>query len=259
MNYLEYILLGIVQGLTEFFPISSSGHLLLLRKLFGIADGGLIIEVALHLGTLLSILFFWKKFISEKIKETINGDFNYLLIIILGSIPASIIGLLFEDKIKEYFFDINSMDYLIICYIFLTILIFLTKYFINNKGTKISYLAALLIGLAQATAILPGLSRSGLTIFMALLLGLSFKKAMQFSFMLAIPILIFSSTYLIFNNIELLLLDTNFLFELLAGILSSFLIGYSILFILKKIIDEGKFWYFSIYCFMITLVLYYAN
>ena len=99
MSYLEYILLGIVQGLTEFFPISSSGHLLLLRKLFGISDGGLLIEVAMHLGTLLSILVFWKKFISEKIKETIKGDFNYLFTIVIGSIPAGIIGLLFEDII----------------------------------------------------------------------------------------------------------------------------------------------------------------
>ena len=259
MSYLEYILLGIVQGLTEFFPISSSGHLLLLRKLFGISDGGLLIEVAMHLGTLLSILVFWKKFISEKIKEAIKGDFNYLFTIVIGSIPAGIIGLLFEDKIKEYFFDISSVDYLIICYIILTIIIFSTKYFINNKGLTITYLYAFLIGIAQALAILPGLSRSGLTIFMALLLGLSFKKSMQFSFILAIPILIFSSIYLIFSNMSLLMLDISFLMELLVGILSSFLIGYGVLFMLEKIIDKGKFWYFSFYCLFISLVLFYAS
>jgi undecaprenyl-diphosphatase len=94
---------------------------------------------------------------------------------------------------------------------------------------------------------------------MALLLGLSFKKSMQFSFMLAIPILIFSSIYLIFNNMDLLLLDINFLMELLVGILSSFLIGYGILFMLEKIIDKGKFWYFSFYCLFISLVLFYAS
>tara|TARA_B100001142_G_scaffold238086_1_gene236717 strand:+ start:2374 stop:3153 length:780 start_codon:yes stop_codon:yes gene_type:complete len=259
MNYLEYILLGVVQGLTEFFPISSSGHLLLLRKLFGINEGGLLIEVALHLGTLLSILFFWKNFIGEKIQETFKGNFNYLSIIVVGSIPASIVGLLFEDQIKEYFFDISSMNYLIICYIVLTIIIFSTKYFIDNKNSKITYAYAFLIGMAQAMAIIPGLSRSGLTIFMALLLGLSFKKSMQFSFMLAIPILIFSSIYLIFNNMDLLLLDINFLMELLVGILSSFLIGYGILFMLEEIIDKGKFWYFSFYCLFISLVLFYAS
>mgnify|MGYP001565428476 FL=1 len=259
MNYLEYILLGVIQGLTEFFPVSSSGHLLLLRKLFGINEGGLLIEVALHLGTLLSILFFWKNFISEKIQETFEGNFDYLSIIIVGSIPASIVGLLFEDQIKEYFFDISSMNYLIVCYIVLTVIIFLTKYFMDNKNSKITYSYAFLIGIAQAMAILPGLSRSGLTIFMALLLGLSFKKSMQFSFMLAIPILIFSSIYLIFNNMDLLLLDINFLMELLVGILSSFLIGYGILFMLEKIIDKGKFWYFSFYCLFISLVLFYAS
>lgn len=259
MNYLEYILLGVVQGLTEFFPISSSGHLLLLRKLFGIDEGGLLIEVALHLGTLLSILFFWKKFIYQKIKETLKGDFDYLSTIIIGSIPAGFIGFLFEEKIKDYFFDISSMNYLIVCYIVLAIIIFSTKYFINNKNSIITYPYAFLIGIAQAIAIIPGLSRSGLTIFMALLLGLSFKKSMQFSFMLAIPILIFSSIYLIFNNIELLLLDMNFLMELLVGILSSFLIGYGILFMLEKIINKGRFWYFSFYCLFISLVLFYAS
>ena len=259
MNYLEYILLGVVQGLTEFFPISSSGHLLLLRKLFGIDEGGLLIEVALHLGTLLSILFFWKKFIYQKIKETLKGDFDYLSTIIIGSIPAGFIGFLFEEKIKDYFFDISSMNYLIVCYIVLAIIIFSTKYFINNKNSIITYPHAFLIGIAQAIAIIPGLSRSGLTIFMALLLGLSFKKSMQFSFMLAIPILIFSSIYLIFNNIELLLLDMNFLMELLVGILSSFLIGYGILFMLEKIINKGRFWYFSFYCLFISLVLFYAS
>ena len=259
MNYLEYILLGVVQGLTAFFPISSSGHLLLLRKLFGIDEGGLFIEVALHLGTLLSILFFWKKFIYQKIKETLKGDFDYLSTIIIGSIPAGFIGFLFEEKIKDYFFDISSMNYLIVCYIVLAIIIFSTKYFINNKNSIITYPHAFLIGIAQAIAIIPGLSRSGLTIFMALLLGLSFKKSMQFSFMLAIPILIFSSIYLIFNNIELLLLDMNFLMELLVGILSSFLIGYGILFMLEKIINKGRFWYFSFYCLFIILVLFYAS
>jgi undecaprenyl-diphosphatase len=259
MNYLEYILLGVVQGLTEFFPISSSGHLLLLRKLFGIDEGGLLIEVALHLGTLLSILFFWKKFIYRKIKETLKGDFDYLSTIIIGSIPAGFIGFLFEEKIKDYFFDISSMNYLIVCYIVLAIIIFSTKYFINNKNSIITYPYAFLIGIAQAIAIIPGLSRSGLTIFMALLLGLSFKKSMQFSFMLAVPILIFSSIYLIFNNIELLLLDMNFLMELLVGILSSFLIGYGILFMLEKIINKGIFWYFSFYCLFISLVLFYAS
>ena len=259
MNYLEYILLGVVQGLTEFFPISSSGHLLLFRKLFGIDEGGLLIEVALHLGTLLSILFFWKKFIYQKIQETLKGDFNYLSIIIIGSIPTCFIGLLFEEKIKDYFFDISSMNYLMVCYIVLAIIIFSTKYFINNKNSIITYPYAFLIGIAQAIAIIPGLSRSGLTIFMALLLGLSFKKSMQFSFMLAIPILIFTSIYLIINNIELLLLDMNFLMELLVGILSSFLIGYGILFMLEKIINNGKLWYFSFYCLFMSLVLFYAN
>ena len=184
---------------------------------------------------------------------------NYLFTIVIGSIPAGIIGLLFEDKIKEYFFDISSVDYLIICYIILTIIIFSTKYFINNKGLTITYLYAFLIGIAQALAILPGLSRSGLTIFMALLLGLSFKKSMQFSFILAIPILIFSSIYLIFSNMSLLMLDISFLMELLVGILSSFLIGYGVLFMLEKIIDKGKFWYISFYCLFISLVLFYAS
>ena len=127
-----------------------------------------------------------------------------------------------------------------------------------NIDSAFSGLSEKIDAFVNFAAILPGLSRSGLTIFMALLLGLSFKKSMQFSFMLAIPILIFSSIYLIFNNLELLL-DMSFLIELLVGILSSFLIGYSILFMLEKIINKGKFWYFSFYCLFISLVLFYAS
>ena len=133
MEYIEFILLGILQGITEFLPISSSGHLLIGRKIFGINEYGLLIEIVLHLGTLLSIILFWHKDIKEEFKLFINGDKQFTYAIIIATIPASIVGVLFQEYIKEFFFNIESMKYLSFNYLLLSIIIFSSK-FINEKN-----------------------------------------------------------------------------------------------------------------------------
>ena len=146
MEYIEFILLGILQGITEFLPISSSGHLLIGRKIFGINEYGLLIEIVLHLGTLLSIILFWHKDIKEEFKLFINGDKQFTYAIIIATIPASIVGVLFQEYIKEFFFNIESMKYLSFNYLLLSIIIFSSK-FINEKNkSTVIYKYALLIG-----------------------------------------------------------------------------------------------------------------
>mgnify|MGYP001186608106 CR=1 FL=1 len=258
MEYIEFILLGILQGITEFLPISSSGHLLIGRKIFGINEYGLLIEIVLHLGTLLSIILFWHKDIKEEFKLFINGDKQFTYAIIIATIPASIVGVLFQEYIKEFFFNIESMKYLSFNYLLLSIIIFSSK-FINEKNkSTVIYKYALLIGIAQSIAILPGFSRSGLTIVMAMYLGLSFKSATKFSFLLAIPILIFASFDSIYEYFLIINSFDNFNIPLLLGFITSFITGYFILGILKGIIENRKFWYFSIYCFLISLSLFYG-
>ena len=129
MSYIELILLGIIQGITEFLPISSSGHLLIGRSFFAIqADtSGSFIEVFLHGGTLLSILFYWRDDLIYDIKKNIKGESKLFLNIIIGTIPAGIIGLFFKDTIDNYFFDIQNISYLSISYLCLAIILFLNS------------------------------------------------------------------------------------------------------------------------------------
>ena len=258
MEYIEFILLGILQGLTEFLPISSSGHILMGRKFFSISGNGLLIEIVLHLGTLLSILVFWYKDIIDEFKSFLGGNKKFLYSIIIGTIPAATVGLLLNDFIKTTFFNIESMNYLALNYILLTIVIFSSKYITENNKKEVIYKYALLIGLAQSIAILPGFSRSGLTIVMAMWLGLSFKSAAKFSFLLAIPILIFASIDSIYEYALNQTYNTDFEFSLMLGFLASFFSGYLSLVLLKNVIGGKKFWYFSIYCLLIGVILFYG-
>ena len=127
MSYIESILLGIIQGITEFLPISSSGHLLIGRSFFGIQTNtsSSFIEVFLHGGTLLSILFYWKDDLIDSTKKSIRGKSKLFLNIIIGTVPVGIVGLFFKDNINNYFFDIQNISHLSISYLFLAIILFL--------------------------------------------------------------------------------------------------------------------------------------
>ena len=258
MQYLEIIILGLLQGVTEFLPISSSGHLLIGRKIFGINEYGILIEVFLHMGTLLAIIFYWNKDIKNEYKIFLSGDKNFFHCVIIGTIPALVVGLVLNDFIKNTFFDISSMKYLSFNYLILSIIIFSSKYVTDNKIENIVLKSAFLIGIAQSIAILPGFSRSGLTIIMGLYLGLNFKVATKFSFMLAIPILLFAAIDYIYNYIMISSLNQNISLLLILGFIESFISGYLMLLLLQKIIENKKLWYFSFYCLLISMVLFYA-
>ena len=127
MNLFESIILGVLQGVTEFFPISSSGHLLIARKIFNINQLDLFLEVFLHTGTLLSILFYWRKEISIEINKILNKNYEYFFQIISATIPAGLVGFLFKDEIEDLFFNIQSIDYLIINYFIMGIILYIIK------------------------------------------------------------------------------------------------------------------------------------
>lgn len=260
MSYLESILLGIIQGITEFLPISSSGHLLIGRSFFNIQTigSGPFIEVFLHGGTLLSILLYWKDDLINSIKKNIKGESKLLFNIIIGTIPAGIIGLFFKDSIDKYFFDIQNIGYLSISYFFLAIILFLTKIKYKNTDSQsnILYRLAFLIGIAQCFAIIPGISRSGITIAAAMFLGINKKKSTHFSFMLAIPILFFTYITSLIENFNLF--SSSLLFwPLILGFISSFITGYFVIGILVKMIENQRLWYFSVYCLFISFMLGY--
>ena len=234
MQYLEFIILGILQGITEFLPISSSGHLLIGRTIFNIESSisGSFIEIFLHGGTLLSILLFFKKDILLEIDSLFNQKYKFSLNIIIATIPAAIIGFLFKDLINTYFFDINNIQYLGFSYLFLSFILYCTKSCNNSENNKISLINALFIGIAQSLAIIPGISRSGITIACAIFLGINPKFSMKFSFILAIPILLFSFIDSLSSNYHLLY-ESTMLIPLFLGFIISFIVGYISMLIIK--------------------------
>ena len=255
MNYFEAIVLGFIQGATEFLPISSSGHLIILRKIFNITEYSLLLEVALHIGTLISILIFWHKDYLSELKKIKEGEFSKIKKVFIGCIPAALVGFFLKENIKNIFYDINSLNYLFISYIVMSCLLYCSKYFKDNKDNSITYAYALLIGISQALAIIPGISRSGITIITALFLGISFKKSIEFSFILVIPILIFAGIDSFIAEYHLIIKDINTIIFFILGLLSSVLFGYFFLLLLQKIIIKNKFWYFSFYCLFISILL----
>ena len=259
MNIFESVILGIIQGITEFLPISSSGHLLIARDFFDINQLDLFLEIFLHAGTLVAILLYWRNEILIEIRKIFKQDYDYFLKIIIATIPAGMIGFLFKSEIESVFFNIESSHYLIINYLIMTVVLFSIKNISNNNtDNNFTLKIALLIGIAQIFAILPGISRSGITICIGCLSGLSLKRSTQFSFFIAIPIMFFASVYSIFLN-SAMLTENALAFPLICGFITSALIGYLTISILVKIIYSQKFWFFSIYCFCISLFLLVYN
>ena len=257
MDIFNNIILGIVQGITEFFPISSSGHLLIFKNLLGINDAGIYREVFLHGGTLFSILIYYKNDIKDEIKNSLNGDFQYIFSLIIATIPAAIIGLLYKDVIEDIFLNSNeSSFYLVLCFLFTSFVLFSTKF--SNKGEieNISYKTALLIGLIQIMALFPGISRSGMTISMALFCGVSIRHAAKFSFMMAIPIISFAFLQSIFLYKNQLLSNSTSMF---FGFMTSAITGYYVILGLVSIMKNKKMWLFSIYCFIISIIIIINN
>ena len=252
---IEIIILGIIQGITEFLPISSSGHLVIFKDILGLdTDNNIVIEIILHFGTLLSILIFYRKEIKELIKGIIekNDDsISYFKFIIFSMLPIIIFVLFFEDKVVSSF----SIKTLPITYLITSIILFSTR-FKNNLTTKLNYKLVFAIGIAQVLAVFPGISRAGITISTAMLMGYDQKEAAKFSFFMAIPVLLGAVILKIRDiNSELLLDGSN----LLIGLFVSMITGIVFLTFLISIISKQKLWVFSIYCLILCVYSYYGN
>jgi undecaprenyl-diphosphatase len=240
MSFLQTIILSFVQGITEFLPISSDGHLNLFQHFFNLTPS-LAFDVFLHAATFLSVLFFFR--------NQLKYFFSNLKYIIVGSIPAVLVGFFFKDQMEILF---SNSKFLPFFFLITAVLVFSTK-FIKKQNKDLTYLSAFIIGIFQAVAILPGVSRSGLTIFSGLLLGLSSLNAFNFSFCLFIPV---SFGAIILSAKDILnqsLINTN---NIVAFVLT-FLVGLIALSFLKKIISGQKFWIFGIYTFILALVLFF--
>ena len=248
---MDQIIQGMVQGITEFLPISSSGHIVFLDRISDFNSSNLAqLQIALHLGTLLSIIVFYFKDIKELLLDFKNSR-KYFYFILVATMPLIFMYLLCYDLIKnihnnpELAFEVTSYCILITGFILL-----MTKINKTDNNVKMNFLIVLIIGVMQCLALLPGISRSGITICSALLLGVSNKEAAKFSFLLAIPAILGAG---ILDIKDIISSNSESVFPFL-GFITSFLIGYISLRLLIFITYGGKLWYFSIYCFIIGLV-----
>ena len=244
MNVFQGIVLGIIQGVTEFLPVSSSGHLVLFEKIFGITEPVIIFDVILHLGTLVPvIIIFWDK-IFDLIKKPMQ---KYVWLVILATMPAVIIALLFGDWIENLF---NQANFLWLAF-FVTgiILILADRNFENNKkeDKDILFKDAFIIGLMQALAIVPGISRSGSTIGGSLICGLKKETASRFAFILSVPIIIgavvFELKKVLCGNVSFNFAWSVFFF----GFVSAMLSGYLAIKFMIKLINNRKLKFFAYY------------
>jgi undecaprenyl-diphosphatase len=250
MQYIDTIILAILQGLTEFLPISSSGHLVIGQKLLNINLPGNAFEVALHLGTLMSVITVFRGEIKAIIFNLSDSSNQYYIsALVFGTIPALLVGLLLRDSISLIFDDIRFVSLSLIC----TGIMLMTSKFIVKRNVKLTLFIGLLIGLAQAAAIIPGISRSGATICMGILMGLSAPEAARFSFLLSIPVII-GAGLLTAINIKTI----PFGFDIaLLGIFFSYLVGWMSLKWLLTILNSGKLYWFGIYCLIIGFFCLY--
>ena len=263
------IFLGIVQGLTEFLPISSSAHLIIIPWLFGWPESGLTFDVALHLGTLTAVLFYFRRDLWEMIvalprgiaagQPTKDPMSRLALIIILGSIPAGIAGLLANDAIDSYFHSSNGDGAIAIVaalLIGLGLLLAIAERVAQHRRSIVDIGArdGLIIGLAQALALLPGVSRSGSTITAGLFTGLKRDAAARFSFLLGVPAIVGAGALEIRN-----LLDTGLapgeLQPFVAGIISAAVVGYLAIAFLLRFLERRSTMVFVYYRFGLGALL----
>ena len=253
MTLSDAFILGIIQGITEFLPISSSGHLVLAQELLGVNIPGNVFEVATHLGTLLSVIFvFWKE-ITAIFKTIQTADTQkYIFYLLIGTIPAVIVGLSGKDFISSLFDSIQIVSGALI---FTGIVLLITQK-LNEKKEKLSWKKSAVIGVAQAIAIIPGISRSGMTISTSFAWGISGKEAAKLSFLLAIPV-IFGAGLLTALDVRSGGIKLIPFPQLIMAFSSSFAVGYISLKWLLGLLESGKFHRFGYYCITVGITTYF--
>ena len=261
MSYLDAFILGFIQALTEFLPVSSSGHLVLGQALFDIEPkSGIAFEIMVHLGTLFSVIFCYRMTLRDlllsllpssasKAGQSANQGWREVGLLALGCVPAGVVGVLFKSDLEQIF----GSPTIVSCALIGTGIVLLLTRLTQDKGQEITVVFALLIGIAQAVAIVPGVSRAGATIAMAMLLGVPNRRGAQFSFFLSLPVILGAS---VLQLRELSLQDTSdgMWTLLLVASLCAFIFGVLALRLLLVLLDRGAFPKFGWYCLSVGIL-----
>ena len=256
IDIIRSIVLGIIQGLTEFLPVSSSGHLEIAKYIMGensVGEESMLMTVVLHFATALSTIVIFRKFIWDIVKSAFTADGKYsrafVLNIIISMIPAALVGVFMEDFLESLF----NKNLLLVCgMLILTGLLLFIADRAKSSNKKVGPLESIIIGISQAIAILPGISRSGATISTSVLLGIDREEAARFSFLMVVP--------LIFGKMAKDLLDDSFstasanFTELGVGFIAAFLTGLVACNWMIALVKKSELKYFSYYCFAVAII-----
>ncbi len=256
METIDAIILGIIQGLTEFLPVSSSGHLELGKAILGdnsVPEESLLFTVVLHFATALSTLVVFRKDVWEIIRGLFqfknNEETLFSLKIVLSMVPATLVGLLFEEQLEAFFDgDIRFVGFMLL--ITAVLLYFADR--AKDTHKKVTFGNAFIVGVSQAIAILPGISRSGATISTSVLLGVDKTKAARFSFLMVVPLILGKMGKDILSG-ELSLESEN-IFAMGAGFIAAFIAGLAACTWMIQIVKKSKLSYFAIYCLLVGLI-----
>ncbi len=256
MNWIESLILGIIQGLTEFLPVSSSGHLELAKAIQGTSIAvkqSMLFTVVLHFATALSTIFIFQKDIKQIFSGLFqfrwNEEFKFSIKILISMIPAVIIGIKYDDVIESFF---NGKILLVGSMLLVTGLVLFLADRSKDTTKKVSFLYSIIIGISQAIAILPGISRSGATIATSVILGIDRGRAARFSFLMVVP-LIFGKIIkdLFSNEFSTTGLDLN---PMIIGFIAAFITGLFACKLMIALVKKSKLIYFSIYCFIVGTI-----
>lgn len=261
IDWFEALILGVVQGATEYLPVSSSGHLVIFQHLFGLEEPALLFDIVLHVATLLAVLWYYRRDIGDLIRQSqaalralsrgqswaeVQTDFpgfRLAWLIVLGTVPTALIGIAFQDTFEALFGSLRTVGIML----GITGLILLLTRF-GSRGTRgvgeMEPVDALLIGLVQGIAITPGISRSGSTIAVALLMGIEKETAARYSFLLSVPSIVGALTSMIGDAGSRVGLAATAL-----GFLAALVTGYLCLALLIQVVKSGKLAWFAPYCF----------
>ena len=259
MELLKAIVLGIVQGATEFLPVSSSGHLVLGSHLLGFQEQGLVFDVVVHLGTLFSLLIVFRsdlhgmvlaplKWLGGDRSDAVRGHLAWDGYVIIATVPAVLVGLTLKSTIEELFSS------LLVVYLMLLVTgtMMVTSRFLQDRGNRLNYPRALLIGCAQAFAILPGLSRSGSTIFTGMLLGVNRETVARFSFIMSIPAIL-GAAVLNLSEVVARPPAPQSILNLFGGMVMAGVTGYLAIVLLLDLIRKNRLPWFGYYCFAVAI------
>ncbi len=247
MTSLQAVVLGLVQGLTEFLPVSSSGHLVLFQEFFGLREASLVFEIFLHLATLVAVVIFF----AGEMKNFKRRDW---LVVVVGTVPAAFVGFFFDELISSFFSSVTLVS-------FALLVTGLFNWLSNQQlkksveaTTNLNFKKGLVIGGFQALALIPGISRSGSTVFAGLKQSLTRLQAFRFSFILSIPAIL-GATFL-----QLLELSPAEMSQLvsppyLLGAVSAFISGLVSLFLLKQLVKKANLNYFAYYCWTLGVLV----